>query len=77
MLCCYVYVLCQLANIDNFLEAQLDSPATLRPSLKSLPPQITNICQGRSAHWVIVHATNGRESKSVYQDGECGEKQPP
>ena len=30
MLCCYVYVLCQLANIDNFLEAQLDSPAALR-----------------------------------------------
>lgn len=30
MLCCYVYVLCQLANIDDFLEAQLYSPAALR-----------------------------------------------
>ena len=30
MLCCYVYVLCQLANTNNFFEAQLDSPAALR-----------------------------------------------
>ena len=29
MLCCYVYVLCQLANIDNFLEAQLNPPPAL------------------------------------------------
>ena len=38
LLCCYVYVLCQLAYIDNFLEAQLDSPATLHTLEVLTPP---------------------------------------